>query len=457
MISVVIPSYKDPLLQKTIDSLLENAEGDIEVIPVLDGYWPEIPLKDDPRVRILHLGKNQGMRNAINCGVRIARGEFIMRTDEHAIFGPGYDRILTERFKDNWIVTPVRYYLDTEQWKVMDIPPNVYNKLIIDESRPKFSGVNWPSREKERPDKMIDETMAMQGSCWIMKKSWWDKVIVELQSEGYGTHYGDSHEMVFKTWKAGGKLMVNKNTWHAHKHRDFPRTHNYSSEMALPGWKYSLSLWREYYEKEIAPKWGLVKVTDDKIGKVYIDKFARKLKQFNHEMQLPAYFGPMIGEKKSVVIAELAAGPINTIGNTWSGVEVKVVPSDILQPEYESLWTEHEAVPLVPVQFQNMEKTTYEEETFDIVHCVNALDHTPDPMKAIEEMWRILKPGGWIYLRHSPYQRKRFGGHHHWDIYMENGICVFQSKDISFELENFEVKTEFDGNEDLIVATCQKI
>jgi hypothetical protein len=36
--------------------------------------------------------------------------------------------------------------------------------------------------------------------------------------------------MVFKTWKAGGKLMLNKNTWHAHKHRSFARTHNNGTE-----------------------------------------------------------------------------------------------------------------------------------------------------------------------------------------------------------------------------------
>lgn len=252
MISIVIPSYKDPLLNKTVESLLENAEGDIEVICVMDGYW-QAPI-DDPRVRVIHIGKNQGMRNAINTGVKLAKGEYIMRSDEHCVFGKGYDRILTERFKDDWIVYPKRFYLNTEKWKVMDKEPNIYNKLIIDESHHKFSGVNWKSREKVRAEKEIDESMAMQGSCWIMKRSWWDK-IGELDSEIYGTHYGDSHEMVFKTWKLGGRLMVNKNTWYAHKDRSFNRTHNYSSEMARPGWDNAINLWGEYYENEIKPKW----------------------------------------------------------------------------------------------------------------------------------------------------------------------------------------------------------
>jgi len=262
MLSVIIPSYKDPLLQKTIDSLLENAEGEIEIIAVLDGYWPEVPLKNDDRVRIVQLGENKGMRNAINAGVRIARGEYLMRTDEHAMFGKGYDVILTDGLKDNWIVTPRRFFLDTEKWEVMDEPPVDYMKLKIARVSDgkgglvdKFAGVNWPNRAKLRKNKMIDETMAMQGSCWVMTKKLWLTVIKELQTEGYGSHYQDSHEMQFKVWQAGGKLMVNKNTWHAHKHRKFPRTHGYGGQLARDGFAYALSIWRDYYEKEVKPKW----------------------------------------------------------------------------------------------------------------------------------------------------------------------------------------------------------
>lgn len=259
-LSVIIPSYKDPLLQKTIDSLLGNSElGDqMEIVVVLDGYWPTDYNWADKRIKILHLGENRGMREAINAGVAIAQGEYIMRTDEHCMFCPGFDRILLERFKDDWIVYPRRFCLDVEKWEVMRaIRPNDYNKLVIDTTHNKFSGVDWKTREKERVNKMIDESMAMQGSCWIMKKSWWEKVIVRLETEGYGPLYQDSHEMVFKTWQAGGRLMVNKNTWYAHKHRDFPRTHNYGHREAEPGWKFSLDKWGKYYEEIIKPKWNI--------------------------------------------------------------------------------------------------------------------------------------------------------------------------------------------------------
>jgi len=255
-LSVVIPSYKDPLLHKIIDDILLKSElGDeLEIIVVLDNYWPTDPIKNDPRIKIVHLGANRGMRGAINAGVSVSKGEYIMRADEHCMFGQGFDRIITSQMEDNWIVTAKRFYLDPVKWEVMDIPPVEFEKLVIQEGK-KFAG------QKSNPpsDAQIIETMAMQGSFWIMKRSWWDKVIGELQTEGYGPLIQDSHEMVFKTWKAGGKLMVNRNTWFAHKHRSFARTHNNGSPEnpanCEDGYAYALSVWKDYYLNEIVPKW----------------------------------------------------------------------------------------------------------------------------------------------------------------------------------------------------------
>jgi hypothetical protein len=156
-------------------------------------------------------------------------------------------------------MTARRYFLDPVKWEVMhDAKPVDYEKLVI-QGGVKFSGQKWDSRSVEMKNVPIGETMAMQGSCWVMPRSWWDKVIGELQTEGYGPLYQDSHEMVFKTWKAGGKLMLNKKTWFAHKHRSFVRTHNDGTvenpANKVAGWAYSLNVWRDYYENEIRPLW----------------------------------------------------------------------------------------------------------------------------------------------------------------------------------------------------------
>lgn len=184
----------------------------------------------------------------------------------------------------------------------------------------------------------------------------------------------------------------------------------------------------------------------------YRKKFRSKLEKFNHGRVLPDYFSSMIGNKKEIVIAELGAGPINTIGDSWPGVDVKIYASDVLQPEYEKSWQYYNAIPIVPVEYQDFEHLTYPDEFFDIVHCVNALDHTGDPRQALEEIYRVCKPGGWIYLRHAPDQMKRYGGMHRWDAKIINGKCVFQGKTEIVIVEGAKVHLE----DDLIIAIWQK-
>jgi len=258
-LSVVIPSYKDPFLFKTIESIQKNFTGSYEIIPVIDGYKLERPLPEHPSIRPVVLEKNGGMRNAINSGVRAARGQYLMRTDEHCMFAPGFDTAMLRRIEDNWIVVPRRFYLDPYKWEVMADKGYVdYEKLVIlDPPRPrKFSGVKWIERSRRRRKVSLDETMAFQGSCWVMPRSWWEKVIVALDSNGYGPHYQDTTEMLFKTWRAGGKLMLNKATWFAHKHREFNRTHQYPTERAIPEWQFALDTWMEDYAK-VKERWGI--------------------------------------------------------------------------------------------------------------------------------------------------------------------------------------------------------
>jgi len=152
------------------------------------------------------------------------------------------------------------------------------------------------------------------------------------------------------------------------------------------------------------------------VGNVYKEKFQRKLDEFNHPRLLSDYLIPLIGDKKEVVIAELGAGPMNTIGDHLDNVDVTVIPSDILVNEYKELWDKHNAIPMIEVEYQDMEKLTYPDGVFDIVHCRNALDHTPNIFEAINELKRVCKVGGYVYLAHAPSQKKRFGGHHYWNF-----------------------------------------
>jgi len=252
-LSVVTMAYKEPYLNQTLTSLLENSElGDqLEIIVTLDSYWPAHEMIQDPRVRYIHFGSNQGPKECFNQALKIARGEFIMRLDCHCMFGKGYDRILCDDCGDKDVITARRYFLDPIKWECMDIPPVDYEKLVIQDGK-KFSGQRWDSRTEERKDIMVDETMAMQGSMWVAPRKWFDFICGgRLQTEGYGPAYQDSTEVSMKSWVNGGRLMVTKNTWFAHKHRSFPRNHQEGTEenpwKAEESWLFALNEWIDFY------------------------------------------------------------------------------------------------------------------------------------------------------------------------------------------------------------------
>lgn len=227
-LSVIIPSRVDQYLQRTIDDLLEKAEGEIEIIIICDGYWPDPITKDDPRVILLHQGlihDNFGMRKAINDGIRLSKGEYIMKCDEHTMWDKGFDTKLKADCKDDWVVIPRRKRLDAENWTIInDGRPDIdYMYISWPYERPYdrtcgLYGAEW--KRPERNNILIDDTMSWQGSAWFMKRSYWDKLFPEgLDEINYGAFNHEAQEIGNTVWLSGGRLVVNKKTWYAHLHK----------------------------------------------------------------------------------------------------------------------------------------------------------------------------------------------------------------------------------------------
>jgi glycosyltransferase involved in cell wall biosynthesis len=216
MISVVIPSRNEPYLKKTIESLFANATGEIEVIAVLDGYWikPEEVVVND-NVRYIHFAKSRGMRNAINSGVAIARGDYILKSDAHCIYSKGFDEELVKNCEYDWVVVPRRYALDVVNWKIEERTDNKYpvDYMFLNDE---LHGEVYKDQPKN--DLMIDDLMSAQGSCWFMKKSYYEWLEL-MDEEFYGKFAWEMQEIGLKTWLSGGKLKVNKNVWYCHWHK----------------------------------------------------------------------------------------------------------------------------------------------------------------------------------------------------------------------------------------------
>lgn len=232
--SVIIPSRVDQYLQKTIDDVLAKAEGSLEVIVVLDGYWPNPIIKSDTRVTIIHHGtvhNNPGMRASINAGMSVAQGKYVMKLDEHCMMDQGWDVKLAADCDEDWVVVPRRQRLDAEAWKLTsetqndDRPPVDYMSIAYpyerqyDRRSGLYGGVWDKQRQYERNDILIDDIMSWQGSCYFLHKAYWDKLIHPLDDVNYGKFNHEAQEIGFKVWLSGGRLVVNKKTWYAHYHK----------------------------------------------------------------------------------------------------------------------------------------------------------------------------------------------------------------------------------------------
>jgi len=222
LVSIIIPSRNEIFLQRTLDELLNNARGEIEIIVVLDGYWPKIMVNDDMRLIVMHHGsihKNYGMRESINRGVALSNGEYIMKIDEHCRIDEGYDIKLKEDCEDDWVVTPRRKKMDSATWEINEgrIPvDNMYltPPVLMGHG---LNGVQWNHWTHRRRGFLIDDCMTMQGSCYFMKRKHWDKIGgLDLK---YGPFHFEPQEICLKTWLGGGRVVTNKKTWYVHRHR----------------------------------------------------------------------------------------------------------------------------------------------------------------------------------------------------------------------------------------------
>ena len=229
MLSVIIPSYRDPVLHKTIDSLLDNAEGEIEIIPVLDGYIPDPPVIEDKRVKIIHLVKNHGMRGAINAGLKKAKGDFIMKSDSHCLYGKGFDRIMAEDCQENWLMIPRRYPLNLEEWRISRGRIKDYHFLSFPTKSTYGFGtfpIEWRQRTYERlkdPKCIIDDTMTFQGSCYFANRKYFMEHVGYLKDVDYASFFDEPLEVGLTYWLGGGEVKVTKKTHYAHlfKNRNY--------------------------------------------------------------------------------------------------------------------------------------------------------------------------------------------------------------------------------------------
>ena len=109
---------------------------------------------------------------------------------------------------------------------------------------------------------------------------------------------------------------------------------------------------------------------------------------------------------------------------------VNVTTCDPLGDLYKLVfdYERHKLVAPYPIPAEEMSFNSL----FDIVHISNALDHTQNPLKALEKLIQAVKPGGYLIVQGfaNEASHEKWQGFHQWNINIEkHGLMTIGSKE----------------------------
>lgn len=255
-VSVILPARREPYLRPTVVDVLRQARGDVEVIAILDGWWPDPPLPDDPRLKVLHWGSARGLRPGLNAAVEVATGAYIMKLDAHCAVSEGFDVVLAGSCPDDGLVVPEKYSLCVEDWSRFREPWHYFWLTYPwwPELPPGEPGLHdkayGPDVNAERADRLVDETLSYQGSCWMIPRA-----LYQRWGGMDAAHYyyaQEPQELGLKAWCSGGSVQIDKRAWYAHLHKG--RTHRREFARIKRPWKEAIAWSARYWWEDRWPE-----------------------------------------------------------------------------------------------------------------------------------------------------------------------------------------------------------
>jgi ribosomal protein L37E len=268
-LSILIPARNEMFLQRTIDDILAHAEGDTEIIAILDGWRPDPPISDHPRVILVHHSQSIGQRAATNEAARISQARYVMKCDAHCAFDQGFDVKMMADMQDDWTMVPTMYNLHAFDWVCQVCGKRRYQSpsgpcadcggvterdiLWKAKKRPTTTAMRfdrnlkfayWRAYKKRQKGDLVD-TMSILGACFMMTR---DKYFeLGICDEAHGSWGQQGTEVACKTWLSGGRLVCTKKTWFAHLFRtqggDFGFPWPASGKEIAKAREYSKRLW----------------------------------------------------------------------------------------------------------------------------------------------------------------------------------------------------------------------
>jgi SAM-dependent methyltransferase len=133
-------------------------------------------------------------------------------------------------------------------------------------------------------------------------------------------------------------------------------------------------------------------------------------------------------ETGKVTVLDVGAVPISLVGTSAPSREINLTATDPLAAEYAGLLADAGITPPVPTELCHGERLLerFARDSFDVAYARNSLDHSYDPQLIVENMVSVVRPGGFVILRHKANEgeRESYSGLHQWNFDVESGRLV---------------------------------
>jgi SAM-dependent methyltransferase len=130
-------------------------------------------------------------------------------------------------------------------------------------------------------------------------------------------------------------------------------------------------------------------------------------------------------------ILDVGAGPATWLGKTHPRTRLRITAVDPLGGEYERLLAGAGLTPPVRTLALPGERVLdhFGPGSFDVAYARNALDHSADPVRIIRAMLGVVRPGGYVVLRHFENEgmTMRYEELHQWNFSAEDGRLIVSS------------------------------
>jgi SAM-dependent methyltransferase len=97
-------------------------------------------------------------------------------------------------------------------------------------------------------------------------------------------------------------------------------------------------------------------------------------------------------------LLEVGSGPVSLLAGAVDDGLCTVVAVDPLARVYRQLLDRHGMRYPIRPRVGHGERLAFPQGSFDLVYSSNALDHTRSPRRCLEQMCRVLRPGGFLLL-----------------------------------------------------------